>query len=99
MIEALALILIIVLLSRLVEETTGVPIIVPVILFSFLFGYMFPHVFHITPKLFDEILIMLLPVILFPEVINLSVRDFKENFDSIFYLLQVWQANLTSLKG
>lgn len=86
MIEALALILIIVLLSRLVEETTGIPIIVPVILFSFLFGYMFPHVFHITPELFDEILIMLLPVILFPEVINLSVRDFKENFDSIFYL-------------
>ncbi len=86
MIEALALILIIVLLSRLVEEVSGVPIIVPVILFSFFFGFLFPDVFHVTDELFDEILIMLLPVILFPEVINFSVREFKENFDSIFYL-------------
>ena len=86
MIEALALILIIVLLSRLVEEKTSIPIIVPVIVFSFIVSYIFPDVFHITDELFDEVLIMLLPIILFPEVINFSVKEFKENFDSIFYL-------------
>ncbi len=86
MIEALAVILIIVLLSRLFEEITGVPIIIPVIVLSFLFGYFLPEIFHITPELFDEVLIMLLPIILFPEVINFSVKEFKDNFDSIFYL-------------
>ncbi len=86
MIEALALILIIVLLSRLFEEITGIPIIIPVIVLSFFFGHFMPDVFHITSEVFDEILIMLLPIILFPEVINFSVREFKENFDSIFYL-------------
>ncbi len=86
MIEVLAIILLIVLLSRVVEEYSGVPINLPLITFSFFIAAWFPGLLAITREQFDEILIMLLPVILFPDVINLSLKEVRENALPIFYL-------------
>ena len=86
MIETLAIIVIIILFSRLIEEITTIPINLPLIALSYIVSSSIPGFFHVTPEMFDEILIMLLPVILFPDVINLSVKEVKENFLPIFYL-------------
>ncbi len=86
MIETLAIIVVIILLSRLIEEITTIPINLPLIALSYIISSSIPGFFHVTPEMFDEILIMLLPVILFPDVINLSVKEVKENFLPIFYL-------------
>ncbi len=86
MIETLAIIVIIILISRLIEEITTIPINLPLIALSYVVSSYVPGFFHVSPEMFDEILIMLLPVILFPDVINLSVKEIKENFLPIFYL-------------
>jgi CPA1 family monovalent cation:H+ antiporter len=86
LIETLAVIIVIILLSRLVEEKTTIPINLPLIALSYIISSSIPGFFHVTPETFDEILIMLLPVILFPDVINLSIKEVKENFLPIFYL-------------
>ncbi len=86
MIESLAIIVVIILISRLIEEITTIPINLPLIALSYVISSSVPGFFHVTPEMFDEILIMLLPVILFPDVINLSIKEVKENFLPIFYL-------------
>ncbi len=86
MIETLAIIVVIILLSRLIEEITTIPINLPLIALSYIVSSSIPGFFHVSPEMFDEILIMLLPVILFPDVINLSIKEVKENFLPIFYL-------------
>lgn len=86
MIEVLAIILCIVLISRITEEFTGIPINLPLIAFSFFVSAMFPGTLQISAEMFDEILIMLLPVILFPDVINLSLKEVRAHLLEIFYL-------------
>ncbi len=86
MIEVLSIILIIVLISRITEEYTSIPINLPLIAFSFFISAMFPGSLDITAAQFDEVLIMLLPIILFPDVINLSIKDVREHLFPIFYL-------------
>jgi len=86
LIETLAIIVVIILLSRLIEEITTIPINLPLIALSYIVSSSIPGFFHVSPEMFDEILIMLLPVILFPDVINLSIKEVKENFLPIFYL-------------
>ncbi len=86
MIEVLAGILFIVLASRVTEEYTGIPINLPLITFSFFLSAWFPELLAISRQQFDEILIMLLPVILFPDVINLSLREVRDNALPIAYL-------------
>lgn len=86
MIEVLAIILFIVLLSRISEEITAIPINLPLIAFSFFISALFPGALSISNEQFDQILIMLLPIILFPDVINLSVKDVRQNLFPIFYL-------------
>lgn len=86
MIEILAIILFLVLASRITEEFTGIPINLPLIAFSYFVSAMFPGALGISPEFFDEILIMLLPIILFPDVINLSLKQVRENLLEISYL-------------
>ena len=88
MIETLAIVILIVLASRVLEEFTRVPINLPLIAISFFAAAWLPNL-RVTPETFDQVLIMLLPVILFPDVINLSVRDLRRNGFEIFYLALV----------
>lgn len=86
LIEILTIILIIVLVSRITEEYTTIPINLPLIAFSFFISALFPGALNITSQQFDKVLIMLLPIILFPDVINLSIKEVRQHVFPIFYL-------------
>jgi len=78
--------LIIILLSRVVEKFIKVPTTLSVIVFAFGLSFLFPNIFVISNKEFDEILYLMLPMILLPDVLNISTRELKEHTKEIFYL-------------
>jgi CPA1 family monovalent cation:H+ antiporter len=78
--------LIIILLSRITEETLKVPTTLTIIIYAFLLSYIFPDLFIITDSEFDEILYLMLPVILLPDILNLSIENLKKSYKEIFYL-------------
>jgi CPA1 family monovalent cation:H+ antiporter len=83
------LLLFIILLSRLVETSTKIPSTLIIILLSFITTYLFPDLINISKEEFNEILYLMLPVILLPDVLNLSIDDLKKHKKEIFYLAVV----------
>ncbi|MEA3330482.1 MAG: cation:proton antiporter [Campylobacterota bacterium] len=86
MLLLVTVLLIIVLISRITEESIKIPSTLSIIIYAFVLSYFFPHLFNITHNEFDEILYLMLPVILLPDVLNLSIKELKENAKEIFYL-------------
>lgn len=81
--------LLIILLSRITEEITKVPATLAIIVYSFSVSILFPQLFSISSKEFDEILYLMLPVILLPDVLNISMKELKAHAKEIFYLAVV----------
>lgn len=86
MLLLVTVLLIIVLVSRITEESIKIPSTLSIIVYAFVLSYFFPHLFNITHDEFDDILYLMLPVILLPDVLNLSIKELKENAKEIFYL-------------
>jgi len=74
------------LLSRITEEITKIPSTLSVITYSFAISLFFPELFAINSQEFDEILYLMLPVILLPDILNISIKELKSNAKVIFYL-------------
>ncbi len=86
MLLLVSLLLLIILLSRITEEITKVPSTLSVIVYSFALSLFFPHLVSINPSEFDEILYLMLPVILLPDILNMSIKELKTHSKEIFYL-------------
>ncbi|MEA3370538.1 MAG: cation:proton antiporter [Campylobacterota bacterium] len=89
MLLLISLLLLIILLSRITEEMTQTPATLSVILYSFAISLFFPQLFSVTSAEFDEILYLMLPVILLPDILNISIKELKAYSKEIFYLAVV----------
>jgi len=78
--------LLIILLSRIMEESLKLPTTLSIIILAFSFSFLFPDIFHISNEKFDEILYLMLPMILLPDILNISTKELKEHIKEIFYL-------------
>lgn len=81
--------LLIILISRLIEKSTNIPSTLSIIILSFLTTYVFPDLLSISKDEFNDILYLMLPVILLPDILNLSIKDLKKHTKIIFYLAVV----------
>ena len=86
MITLMSLILIIILISRITEETLKIPSALSLIVYAFIASYTLPNLIDIDYDKFDDILYLMLPIILLPDVLNLSIKELKKYFKEIFYL-------------
>lgn len=86
MLVLVTFLLLIILLSRITEEITKVPSTLSIIIYSFAISLFFPNLFSVSSQEFDEILYLMLPVILLPDILNISIRELKANAKEIFYL-------------
>lgn len=86
MIVLLSVILLIILVSRLSESLLKLPFTLALIISAYLVSYLFPHLFDGLASNFDEILYMMLPVILLPDILQLSLKKMRENLWVLLYL-------------
>lgn len=78
--------LLIILISEAVEQYSKVPTTLCIVVLSILINLFFPNLFNISPKEFDETIYLMLPVILLPDILNLSVNELKRIYKEIIYL-------------
>ncbi len=81
--------LLIILLSRITQKITKVPSTLSVIVYSFSISLFFPDLFAISSEEFDDILYLMLPMILLPDILNISIKELRNNAGVIFYLAVV----------
>jgi len=89
MIEIVTLILTIILLSRVSEEMTTIPTTLFLILYSYLSTLIFDDFLFVSKEQFNSILYIMIPVILLPDLLNLSLKEFQKNLLPILYLAVV----------
>lgn len=86
MIVLLSVILLIIIISRLSESLLKLPFTLALITSAYLISYLFPDLFANLANNFDEILFMMLPVILLPDILSLSLKKMRENLWVLLYL-------------
>ncbi len=86
MLTLMTFLLIIILISRITEESIKIPSTLSLIVYAFILSYFFPNMMNITNEEFDDILYLMLPIILLPDVLNLSIDELKKHSKEIFYL-------------
>lgn len=84
MLEIFSIILALILLSKFIEDRTKIPFVLVVIILSYASTYFVD--FSLLKDNFEEIVYMMLPIILIPDVLGLSRSELKESVGSIFYL-------------
>jgi len=89
MIEVVTLILIIILLSRVSEELTTIPTTLFLIAYSYMASELFEGFLSISKEQFNSMLYIMIPVILLPDLLNISLKEFKKNLLPILYLAVV----------
>ncbi|NPA51378.1 MAG: transporter [Aquificae bacterium] len=85
MITTLIAILFILLLARVFEKLFKIPVTLSLIAISYIIDHMFPHILNIPTEIFDETLLLLLPIILLPDIMTLRFEDLKKNWLAILY--------------
>lgn len=86
MVEILIIALGIILLSRIIEDKFSIPITLTLILSTFFIVFLYPGLFALEDKEFDNILYMMLPIILLPDVLSLSINELEKNAKMFFTL-------------
>jgi len=84
MLEVFSIILILILVSKFLEDLYKVPFVLVVIILSYAANSLFD--LNVLGDNFEEIIYLMLPIILIPDVLGLSRSELKENFSNIFYL-------------
>ena len=80
------ILLIFIILSRIVESSIKIPTTLTLIVLSFLLSSLYPSVLEVSNSEFDEILYLMLPVILLPDILNISANELKKHYKEIIYL-------------
>ena len=83
------ILLVFIILSRIVETSTKIPSTLTLIVLSLILSYFSPDVLNISHDQFDEILYLMLPVILLPDILNISSQELKKHYKEIIYLAVV----------
>ena len=86
MIALLTLILVIILVSRLFESVLKIPFTLGLILTAYTSSHLFPDALSEISDNFDEIIYMMLPVILLPDVLQLPIKRIRQNLGVLLYL-------------
>lgn len=86
MVEILIIALGIILFSRVIEDKFNIPITLTLILSTFAVIYFNPELFQLEDKKFDSILYMMLPIILLPDVLGLSIKELEKHAKMFFVL-------------
>ena len=84
MLEIFSIILMLVLFSKFIENRTHIPFILLIIIFAYSANYFFD--LSVLKNNFHEIMYLILPIILIPDVLGLSTDELKENSRGIFFL-------------
>lgn len=84
MLEIFLIILLLILVSKFVEDSTKFPFVLVVIILSYIANYFLD--LSILSNNFENIMYLMLPIILIPDVLGLSRSELQENLSSIFYL-------------
>lgn len=84
MLEIFFVILLLILISKFIEDKTAIPFVLIVIVLAYIANHFFDM--SILGENFEEILYMMLPVILIPDVLGISRSELKKNGGAIFYL-------------
>lgn len=80
------ILLVFILLSRIIENFTKVPSTLSLIILSFVLSHFFPTIINLSDDKFDDILYLMLPVILLPDILNISVDELKIHYKEIIFL-------------
>ena len=86
MIEIVTVILLIILISRASEEITKIPTTLFLITYSYLTTILFGGFFVISKEQFNSILYLMIPIILLPDLLKISLTEVKSNIFPIIYL-------------
>jgi len=86
MIEIVTVILLIILISRASEEITKIPTTLFLITYSYLTTILFGGFFVISKEQFNSILYLMIPIILLPDLLKISIEEVKVNIFPILYL-------------
>jgi len=80
-------ILTILLLSRILQRQLSIPLPIGIMTLTLLVYSFAPHLINLSAsENFDEILLLILPLILLPDAMNFKLRDLKKHGIAIFYL-------------
>ncbi len=80
------ILLLIILLSKQLENVAKIPSILTILILAYLLSQFYPGLINVTPEAFDELLYLMLPVILMPDILNLSLEELKRHYKAILYL-------------
>lgn len=69
-----------------VETSTKVPSTLTLIILSFLLSFFMPEILKVSQDEFDEILYLMLPIILLPDILNISTNELRKHYKEIVYL-------------
>ena len=84
MLEIFFLILLLILISKFIEDKLKVPFVLIIIILAYITNSFFD--LSLLGDNFEEIIYMMLPIILIPDVLGISRSELKENGGAIFYL-------------
>jgi len=84
-----SVILFIILLARLFEELLKLPFTLSIISLSYAVSFFIPDLFVGMASNFDEILYLMLPVILLPDILSLSIKEMRQHIWDFSYLALV----------
>lgn len=84
MLEIFTILLTLILISKFIEERTKISFVLIIIVLGYLTKDFFD--LSILKDNFEEIIYLMLPIILIPDVLGLSSSELKENTSSIFFL-------------
>ena len=80
------ILLVFILISRIIENFTKIPSTLSLIVLSFVLSHFFPTIINLSDDKFDDILYLMLPVILLPDILNISVDELKKHYKEIVFL-------------
>jgi len=86
MIETFCVLLFIILTARIVEELLTVPSSLTLLLFALLISSRYPDFLGLSPETFDQLLLLILPIILLPVVLSLSLEEMRRSYRALIFL-------------
>lgn len=89
MLILITILLCIILFSRITEEHIKIPATLGIIVSAYLVSFFFPSLFSVNHEDFHDILYLMLPMILLPDILNIATKELRSYAKEIFYLAVV----------
>ncbi len=86
MTTTLIVILLILLVARINQKLLQIPVTLSLIALTYIIYHTFPDLLHLKEEIFDETLLLLLPIILLPDILHLKFEEVKRYWKEITFL-------------